>query len=41
MIFYLKNDANLASKSPKQQFLVVILKVTDESTRIRSRIRIH
>jgi hypothetical protein len=43
----LKNDVNTASKGnnnkkPKEKnlFLVAILKVTDENSRIRSRIRI-
>jgi hypothetical protein len=41
----LKNDVNVASKSKKQNnlgkklFLVAILKVTDENSRIRIRIR--
>jgi hypothetical protein len=40
----LKNNVNLASKSNKQKnnyFLVAILKVTDENSRNRSRIRIR
>jgi hypothetical protein len=43
---FLKNDVNVASKKNKQKnaeknyFLFAILKVTDENSRIRIRIRI-
>jgi hypothetical protein len=38
LVVSLENDVDVASKSHKQNFLVVTLKVTDENTRIRIRI---